>query len=63
MFDLQDLDVVDASSVPAGALDHSYYAENKEVIDDIFMLVRRGLRPEQRNLRKYPQYHHAWRLP
>jgi esterase/lipase superfamily enzyme len=63
MFDLQDLDVVDASSVPAGALDHSYYAENKEVIDDIFMLVRRGLPPQQRNLRKYPQYQHAWRLP
>jgi esterase/lipase superfamily enzyme len=63
MFGLQDLDVVDASSVPAGALDHSYYAENKEVIDDIFMLVRRGLPPEQRNLRKYPQYQHAWRLP
>lgn len=63
MFGLHDLDVVDASNVPAGALDHSYYAENKEVIDDIFMLVRRGLPPEQRNLRKYPQYQHAWRLP
>jgi esterase/lipase superfamily enzyme len=63
MFDLQQLDVVDASNVPAGALDHSYYAENKEVIDDIFMVVRRGLPPEQRNLRKYPQYQHAWRLP
>jgi esterase/lipase superfamily enzyme len=63
MFGLQELDVVDASSVPAGALDHSYYAENKEVLDDLFMLVRRGLPAERRNLRKYPQYEHAWRLP
>lgn len=63
MFGLTELDVVDASKVPAGAIDHSYYAENKEVIDDIFMLVRRGLPPEQRNLKRYPQYTHAWRLP
>lgn len=63
MFDLDQLDVVDASNVPAGAIDHSYYAENKEVIDDIFMLVRRGLPPDKRNLKRYPQYTHAWRLP
>jgi esterase/lipase superfamily enzyme len=60
---LQELDVVDASNVPSGAIDHSYYAENKEVIDDIFMLVRRGLPPDKRNLKKYPQFDHAWRLP
>ena len=63
MFGLTELDVIDASDVPAGTIDHSYYAESKQVIDDIFMLVRRGLPPEQRNLRKYPQYDHAWRLP
>ena len=63
MFGLTELDVVDASNVPAEGLAHSYYAENKEVIDDIFMVVRRGLPPEQRNLKRYPQYTHAWRLP
>ena len=63
MFGLTELDVVDASNVPAEGMAHSYYAENKEVIDDIFMVVRRSLPPEQRNLKRYPQYTHAWRLP
>jgi esterase/lipase superfamily enzyme len=63
IFGLTELDIVDATNVPAGSIDHSYYAENKEVLDDIFMLVRRGLPPEQRNLRKVAPYDHAWRLP
>lgn len=63
IFGLTELDIIDATNVPAGSIDHSYYAENKEVLDDIFMLVRRGLPPEKRNLKKVAPYDHAWRLP
>lgn len=45
------LDTIDASPVDMDLLGHGYFAENKQVIDDIFMVVRHDLPPPSRNLR------------
>lgn len=44
------LDTVDASEVDTSFVGHSYYAENRSVISDIYLLLRNGAPPNQRNL-------------
>lgn len=48
------LDTVDASGIDTSALGHSYFADKPLLLNDIFMLVRHGLRPLERNLRAVP---------
>ena len=48
---MNGLDTIDASRLDTGFLGHGYYAESKAVIDDLFMLLRRSLPPQERNLR------------
>jgi esterase/lipase superfamily enzyme len=61
---LDGLDTVDASTVDTDRLGHGYFAENKQVIDDLFMLLRRALPPGDRNLRPRGQAPRAyWVLP
>jgi esterase/lipase superfamily enzyme/nucleoid DNA-binding protein len=43
------LDSIDASAVDTGLLGHSYFADQRSVISDIFYLVRDGLPPEKRH--------------
>jgi esterase/lipase superfamily enzyme len=58
------IDVVDASRVDTDLLGHSYFAQNRVLIDDIFYIVRHRHPPEQRNLRRAPQDSFpAWRFP
>ena len=42
------LDSIDASAVDTGLLGHSYFADNRSVIADLYNLLRNGLPPEQR---------------
>lgn len=49
---IRGIDTIDASPIDLGLLGHGYFAENKQVIDDLFMLIRHGLPPESRNLRR-----------
>lgn len=51
---LEHLDTVDASNVATDLIGHGYYAENKQVVDDIFLLVRHELPPTRRNLMRRP---------
>jgi len=44
------MDTVDASTVDTSFLGHSYYAENRSIISDIYLLLRTGNPPNQRNL-------------
>lgn len=46
------VDVIDATRAKADWLDHGYVQENKSLLDDLFMLLARGLAPAQRNLRR-----------
>jgi esterase/lipase superfamily enzyme/nucleoid DNA-binding protein len=45
------LDSVDASSVDTSFLGHSFFAENRSVISDIYHLLRNRLSPDRRGLR------------
>jgi len=50
-FDLvveRPLDTVDATSVDTGFVGHSYYAENRSVLSDLFYLIRNGAPPDER---------------
>lgn len=42
------LDSIDATAVDTGFIGHSYYAERRSVISDLFYLVRDGKPPDQR---------------
>jgi len=46
------IDYVDASSVDTDMLGHGYFAENKELLDDIFLIVRHGFGAADRNLQR-----------
>jgi esterase/lipase superfamily enzyme len=46
------IDTIDTSNVPTDWLGHGYFAATKELINDIFYIIKRELAPEQRNLRK-----------
>jgi len=43
------LDTIDASSVNTGLIGHSYYAEERTVLSDLFYLVRDGKAPSERH--------------
>jgi esterase/lipase superfamily enzyme len=45
---LKGLDTVDATTVDTSLIGHSYYAENRSVISDLFYLLRDGTPPNQR---------------
>ena len=42
------IETIDATAVDTGLLGHSYYAESRSVLSDIFNLVRNGERPDAR---------------
>jgi esterase/lipase superfamily enzyme len=46
------LDYIDASSVDTDLIGHGYFSENKELLDDIFLILRHGFPAEDRNLRR-----------
>jgi esterase/lipase superfamily enzyme len=46
------MDTIDASRVPTDLIGHGYFAESKEVIDDIFQLVVNGQKPDNRRLNR-----------
>jgi esterase/lipase superfamily enzyme len=50
----EGIDYVDASAIDTDLLGHGYYAENKELIDDIFLILRHGLPAKERNLMSVP---------
>jgi esterase/lipase superfamily enzyme len=49
------IDYVDASVLDTDWLGHGYYAENKQLIDDIFLILRHRFPAEERNLNRIPQ--------
>jgi esterase/lipase superfamily enzyme len=60
---LDGLETIDASMVDTDLLGHGYFAENKQVIDDIFMVVRHDLPAHERNLhRRLKQGRPYWAL-
>jgi esterase/lipase superfamily enzyme len=42
------LDTVDASDVDTTLVGHTYYAENRSIISDLFYLIQQGVPPDQR---------------
>lgn len=48
---VEGIDTVDASRMETDLLGHGYFSENKRVVDDLFLLIRHRLPPEERNLR------------
>lgn len=46
------IDTIDASAVDTDLLGHSYTVEEKEILDDLFNLLRHKMQPSGRNLRK-----------
>jgi esterase/lipase superfamily enzyme len=58
------MDTIDASTVPTDLIGHGYFAESKEVIDDIFQLVVKGQKPDDRRLNRASQSGLVyWALP
>jgi esterase/lipase superfamily enzyme len=45
---LQGIDTIDATKVDTGLLGHSYYADNRSILADLFNLIRYDLPPPQR---------------
>jgi esterase/lipase superfamily enzyme len=48
---VQDIDTIDASSVPSGFLGHSYYAGTRTVLTDLYELVKHGTPPPRFGLK------------
>jgi esterase/lipase superfamily enzyme len=44
------VDYVDASTMDTDLIGHGYFAENKQLIDDIFLVLKYGMRANMRNL-------------
>lgn len=49
---VEGIDTIDASKVDTNLLGHGYFAESKQVIDDIFQVIHYGFSPERRNLKR-----------
>lgn len=49
---LPSLETIDASRIDTDFLGHSYAAESKQILDDLFMLIRLGKLAAARNLRE-----------
>ena len=45
-----DMDYIDATGIDTGLLGHGYFAENRALITDIFLLLKHGLPAADRNL-------------
>jgi len=45
---LPGLDTVDASNVSTGFLGHSYYGDNTSVMSDLFYVIRKSMKPQER---------------
>ncbi len=57
------IDTIDASAVKTDFLGHSYFAEGQSVLSDLFYLIRNGLGPGDRKLKKRQMYGNAyWEL-
>jgi esterase/lipase superfamily enzyme len=52
---LDSMDTIDASEVDTDLIGHGYFAENKTVMDDLFMLTQFDASAKYRNLRTEPQ--------
>ena len=52
----QTIDTVDATAVDTSLLGHSYHAENRSVLSDLFTLIRHGHTPKDRGLREFNRY-------
>jgi hypothetical protein len=48
------MDTVDASDVNTALIGHGYFRDNKEVMDDLFMMIRFDADARNRNLRAEP---------
>lgn len=46
------VDSIDASNVAAGFFAHSYFGDTRELLNDIYHLVRHGHGPQERNLKE-----------
>ncbi len=51
LFVSEGLDTIDASNVKSNWLGHSYIFDTKELLSDLFYLLGKGLKPEERRLR------------
>jgi esterase/lipase superfamily enzyme len=45
---LSGIETIDATNIDTSLLGHSYYAENRSVLSDMFYLIRNGQRADQR---------------
>lgn len=52
----ESVDTVDATSVDTSLLGHSYHAENRSVLSDLFNLIRHGPLPADRGLDTLNRY-------
>lgn len=52
---VEGIDTIDASNVMTDRLGHGYFAESKELIDDIFDVTKFNKNPKDRNLKEYTQ--------
>ena len=48
------IDYVDASAIDTDLLGHGYFVENKELIDDLYYIIRHRFGADRRNLRAVP---------
>jgi esterase/lipase superfamily enzyme len=62
---LQDVDTVDASEIDTDLLGHSYYGDCLPILDDVNLLMRSSLPPQERRLRPWPVDEQLlyWTLP
>ncbi len=51
----EGLDTIDASVIDTGLLGHSYFAETRALLTDLYLLMRHGHPPLQRNLMEHAQ--------
>lgn len=52
LFVWSGLDTIDASAIPTDLIGHGYFAENKEVLDDLFQLLINDQGPDRRRLNR-----------
>ena len=45
---VEGMETIDASNASGGLLGHSYYAEDRRIMEDIFGLLQTGQRADQR---------------
>lgn len=62
---LQGVDTIDASEIDTDLLGHSYYGDCVPILDDVNLLMRTSLPPQERRLRPWPVDEQLlyWTLP